>query len=312
MHLRGEVWQLRRALQGAFERLEPSGRCAVVTQYKWEAEAVDLFFREHEAPSAAAAAALAPDRLAELYPLEATAKDYAVLRLVRRAARGQGHATLHVLEKALRQAGRSGSAPRPARPIQDRLSEPPPPPFGAWSAGPEPSLGSTAPPAGAVLSPAEEAEMKALEERIVELKARLRAEGLSLSQVKKDARLAEWVRQATKLRSKHSGADTVETRCSNRSHISVLHAEAVDEVVALGPDRCYVDCTFGRGGHSTLLLSRLARSYVVICGTHLDNSKIAPRRVCRHLLKPCESSQCSFRMCLDCEVLKGMFPRRTR
>jgi len=41
------------------------------------------------------------------------------------------------------------------------------------------------------------------------------------------------------------------------SHISVLLNEAVDGL-AIQEDGCYVDCTFGRGGHSTLILSKLS------------------------------------------------------
>lgn len=39
-------------------------------------------------------------------------------------------------------------------------------------------------------------------------------------------------------------------------HISVLLDEAVD-ALAIKDDGCYIDCTFGRGGHSGLILSRL-------------------------------------------------------
>ena len=39
-------------------------------------------------------------------------------------------------------------------------------------------------------------------------------------------------------------------------HISVLLHEAVD-ALAIKPEGVYVDATFGRGGHSRLILSRL-------------------------------------------------------
>lgn len=41
------------------------------------------------------------------------------------------------------------------------------------------------------------------------------------------------------------------------SHITVLLNEAVDALVQ-NPDGIYVDCTFGRGGHSQLILDRLS------------------------------------------------------
>jgi len=41
------------------------------------------------------------------------------------------------------------------------------------------------------------------------------------------------------------------------THISVLLNEAVDGL-AIDGDGCYIDCTFGRGGHSTVILSKLS------------------------------------------------------
>lgn len=43
---------------------------------------------------------------------------------------------------------------------------------------------------------------------------------------------------------------------SDRAHVSVLLHEAV-EALAIRPDGCYVDATFGRGGHSREILARL-------------------------------------------------------
>ena len=43
----------------------------------------------------------------------------------------------------------------------------------------------------------------------------------------------------------------------DKTHISVLLSEAV-EGLNINPDGCYIDCTFGRGGHSTLILSKLS------------------------------------------------------
>ncbi|MBY0346050.1 MAG: 16S rRNA (cytosine(1402)-N(4))-methyltransferase RsmH, partial [Neisseriaceae bacterium] len=42
-------------------------------------------------------------------------------------------------------------------------------------------------------------------------------------------------------------------------HVTVLLEEAVDALAIL-PDGLYVDCTFGRGGHSRLILSRLGKT----------------------------------------------------
>ncbi len=43
----------------------------------------------------------------------------------------------------------------------------------------------------------------------------------------------------------------------DKTHISVLLAEAVDGL-DIDADGCYIDCTFGRGGHSSLILSKLS------------------------------------------------------
>lgn len=44
---------------------------------------------------------------------------------------------------------------------------------------------------------------------------------------------------------------------TDKSHISVLLEEAV-AALAIDPDGTYIDCTFGRGGHSSLILSHLS------------------------------------------------------
>ncbi|NVL28007.1 16S rRNA (cytosine(1402)-N(4))-methyltransferase, partial [Pseudomonas syringae pv. actinidiae] len=46
------------------------------------------------------------------------------------------------------------------------------------------------------------------------------------------------------------------TMNSGFTHITVLLEEAV-EALAVRPDGCYLDGTFGRGGHSRLILSHL-------------------------------------------------------
>jgi len=43
----------------------------------------------------------------------------------------------------------------------------------------------------------------------------------------------------------------------DKAHISVLLTEAIDGL-DIDPNGCYIDCTFGRGGHSSLILSKLS------------------------------------------------------
>jgi S-adenosyl-methyltransferase MraW len=44
---------------------------------------------------------------------------------------------------------------------------------------------------------------------------------------------------------------------STKAHISVLLTEAIDGL-DINENGCYIDCTFGRGGHSALILSKLS------------------------------------------------------
>jgi 16S rRNA (cytosine1402-N4)-methyltransferase len=55
------------------------------------------------------------------------------------------------------------------------------------------------------------------------------------------------------------------------AHVSVLLNEAV-EALAIKPDGCYVDATFGRGGHSRAILDRLGRDGRVVA---LDRDPVA-------------------------------------
>ena len=77
--LNHEMDQLGRALEGSFQQLEVGGRCVVLTFNKWEVVALRKFVRQHEEPSGAMEG-VAPGRLAELYPLLSSRKNYAVRR----------------------------------------------------------------------------------------------------------------------------------------------------------------------------------------------------------------------------------------
>lgn len=105
-----EMTQLATALDGAFERLQPAGRCCIICFNRWEVAAVRDFVRRHEEPSAEARRTLPPERLAALYPLLTSSQPYAVRRAVRpvrpseeELARNQrAKSSLHVLEKVPR------------------------------------------------------------------------------------------------------------------------------------------------------------------------------------------------------------------
>ena len=57
----------------------------------------------------------------------------------------------------------------------------------------------------------------------------------------------------------------------NHEHITVLLSEAVEHLV-LKKDGVYVDCTFGRGGHSKLILEKLNQEGRLIA---IDRDKTA-------------------------------------
>jgi len=57
---------------------------------------------------------------------------------------------------------------------------------------------------------------------------------------------------------KVTGKDVADSSITNLdNHIPVLRDEAVAALM-LNPDGCYVDCTYGRGGHSALILAQLS------------------------------------------------------
>jgi 16S rRNA (cytosine1402-N4)-methyltransferase len=108
--LNQEMEQLQRALEGAFERLEFSGRCCVICFNRWEVATLRDFLRKSEEPCVDVARRLPPERLAELYPLLASEKEYAVRRVSRPIRPTQeelernerAKSSLHVLEKVPR------------------------------------------------------------------------------------------------------------------------------------------------------------------------------------------------------------------
>merc|ERR1712217_518218 len=137
--LNREMEQLDEVMSSAFERLEPYGRCVIITFSRWELAAVRRFVRRHEAPAAWATEALSSDRLAALYPLLSSGLTYSVRRaqpLLRptrdeivRNPRSRS-SVLHVLEKVpfLHPTGVANSTA--SCDSHELLVRPPLPPFG--------------------------------------------------------------------------------------------------------------------------------------------------------------------------------------
>jgi len=101
-------------------------------------------------------------------------------------------------------------------------------------------------------------QFEGLKRDIAARKVLLSNTGQSLRQQKKDAQIVEWTKQINALHcvgAKYTAK--VEKRCCDRSHIPVLLEESVEHLV-VSPDGLYVDCTFGRGGHTRSVLARLA------------------------------------------------------
>jgi 16S rRNA (cytosine1402-N4)-methyltransferase len=70
--LNHEVEQLDAALRGAMLRLQPGGRCVIITYRRKQATQVKNFIRENEEADSRFAGFVTEQRLAELYPLLAT------------------------------------------------------------------------------------------------------------------------------------------------------------------------------------------------------------------------------------------------
>ncbi|CAK0853565.1 unnamed protein product, partial [Prorocentrum cordatum] len=284
-----EVPLFEQLLADAFELLEPSGRLAVVTFRSWELAALRRFLRAREPPSEHVAGVLPAAALAELYPLAAARKGFAAQRVGRAltaAQLGQGPKgrdwMLHVVEKAPYDGaldtpsagpGSPGvpEAPgsRPSGPAGG-LCEPPAPEFGvrseaeaaAAAAAEAEAAGPGAGQSGAGAAAAWQDELDELRAKIAARKLELREEGQSLRLQRKDPRLAELVRRQDAIyrtcceRAKYE--ERARERCRARCHVPVLLAEATEQLVVPGPGRLYVDCTFGRGGHSSVVLSKLS------------------------------------------------------
>eukprot|EP00927_Polykrikos_kofoidii_P038631 TRINITY_DN33046_c0_g1_i1.p1 TRINITY_DN33046_c0_g1~~TRINITY_DN33046_c0_g1_i1.p1 ORF type:complete len:846 (-),score=87.25 TRINITY_DN33046_c0_g1_i1:178-2715(-) len=250
------VEQIREALEATFERLQTGGRCIVRCVNKWELEVVRRFIHDHEEPSAGERAVLCSDRFGCLYPLVSTEKQFAV-QVVGKPVQGERREVVHVLEKTFRQV--TAQTLEQSSTVKALLVTPPVPAFGTACFGME-QRESTGPEKAEEMSSAQRQEIERLTHCIVERKAQLKDEGLSLSQQKKDPYVLSFVSRVNNLYNRGARyREVVEARCRNRTHVPVLLLEAVDAVMALGPDRLYVDCTFGRGGHTKHILSRLSQ-----------------------------------------------------
>lgn len=141
--LNQEMDEFDRVLDRAFQRLEFSGRCVIITFNKWERMAVRSFLRDHEEPIAKRLASLPKERLVEMYPLLASGKDYSVRRcmpsqqpLPEELSLNQRSrdARLHVLEKIPRKSRIENVPPkitlrsRGSALARARFCKPPPPP----------------------------------------------------------------------------------------------------------------------------------------------------------------------------------------
>jgi 16S rRNA (cytosine1402-N4)-methyltransferase len=107
--------------------------------------------------------------------------------------------------------------------------------------------------------PATCAQLSEIRQEMAIRKAWLAEQGLSASACKKDKVLRELCRRQDNLQ-KAKLQHKIYARGVQRAHVSVLLHEAVDHLMSVGSDGTYVDCTFGRGGHSGLILSKLSEA----------------------------------------------------
>ena len=285
--------RLEAAISASLERMQ-LGACVVVATYSpWEHAVVRRVIRDNEVPSARVLeGAVRRDCLAALYPLLAReGQTWAVRRANAVSERQQGvHSlSLHVLQKV--------AQPGPARlaaAIADS-SDTSGAPDADESERPRADPVAAATPAATIdgMHLAEVASEIASE--IAAHKAVLSAQGLSKGEMKRDATLRDLHSRQDRLHASKLQEKIVE-RELGRVHVSVLLHEAVDHLMqrsssvgepslsagqverqaqpaageasdaipstgrANRADALYVDGTFGRGGHSQLILSKLAPS----------------------------------------------------
>eukprot|EP00445_Apocalathium_hangoei_P019822 CAMPEP_0203910870 /NCGR_PEP_ID=MMETSP0359-20131031/52103_1 /ASSEMBLY_ACC=CAM_ASM_000338 /TAXON_ID=268821 /ORGANISM="Scrippsiella Hangoei, Strain SHTV-5" /LENGTH=785 /DNA_ID=CAMNT_0050836445 /DNA_START=44 /DNA_END=2397 /DNA_ORIENTATION=- len=267
--------QFSQALEFAFHQLKPSGRLIVMTHKRWHLQALRRFLSVHAEPGVTIATLLDRVRLAELYPIMRSPNNFCMKRVgaplwvaarVRDAlSKTSGSAIVHVLEKAARNADMIEDIASSAFAAAERSlpRQPPAPEFGAGSEG----CGGEATTAEVVENILGEDEL-CLEDRqrfeeirrlLADRKAELDKLGISARQQKRDSRVAELARLSQELfRSTARSTQKAQVRCRDRPHIPVLLEEAVAHVTALGRTGVYVDCTFGRGGHTRRLLEGLS------------------------------------------------------
>lgn len=273
VHLSQEVLQLETALLEGFRLLEFHGRFVIITFRPWELSVIRRFLRAHEEPPFQTQSLMQADRLVELFPLLASNKDFAARRVGRpilpteedlkalEASNASGW-MMHVLEKVpftcswtLRQMKSLGESSADAVPAGVGQREP------LYEAA---GLTSDVCDTGAKCCKEHDTKEKAdlllqLRNDILLRKKQLKEQGVGSQQQKKDPMLVELIK---KLNFMHRNGDTyiekVQERCRNRVHIPVMLEEAVENLLLPGPNGLYVDCTFGRGGHSKLILSKLS------------------------------------------------------
>lgn len=263
--------QLYEVLEAVFQNLECFGRCAIVTFNPWELSSLRCFLHDSEVPSAQVAACMGPDQMARLYPVLVRGKGYAVRRVSKPLqpgtddlpCDGQGRiGMIHVLEKVPLQVPmldirsvvlESYGAPDAEANL---VTQPPSPPFGVANG----IVASNASDHQAEWSTSALSELETLSHDIAERKQYLSSMGYTVGQQKKDSQVVQLTRQLNAIHATGPNcSEKRQERCRNRCHVSVLLHEAIEQTTALGPDELYVDCTFGRGGHSQLILSRISK-----------------------------------------------------
>eukprot|EP00929_Paragymnodinium_shiwhaense_P122316 TRINITY_DN9498_c0_g1_i10.p1 TRINITY_DN9498_c0_g1~~TRINITY_DN9498_c0_g1_i10.p1 ORF type:complete len:726 (-),score=122.71 TRINITY_DN9498_c0_g1_i10:24-2201(-) len=268
-----EVRNFRQELNTAMAALAETGRCSLITVQQWEVKVLRDFLYANEEPSDHVRATLDAKRLSSLYPLVASEQAYAVRRAAKPIKGACGdilpekspHATLHILEKVQRRsvcaAGVSTLPSQPWKLPDVPMKEPRAPIFAGGQARPEDCAQDLPAQLPSALSVEEQAEVDDLTLLVTTRKQQLKDQSQSLAQIKKDAQLAEMVHRINQLRAKVDPQRhrRLQAQAQGRQHVSVLLEEAVQQLLATGEDGLYVDCTFGRGGHSEAILAKLSK-----------------------------------------------------
>lgn len=273
--LNKEAHFFQSVMQLASQRLLPGGRLVVVVRQHWQQTALRHCVSENCEPGSKIASLLSPEQLKKYYTLTAGVASHCLRRVgpvrwptssERSESTASDFWSMHVFERVARRSDIVQPTAEHGEVVDcsfDSGSRPPSlPEFrGATPAEriDEPNCGISK--GTRTLQPTDTERFAELRGLLAARKAELAKLGLSVREQRRDERASELARLSQEIfRCTERSAEKARVKCRDRGHVSVLLKEAVTHVTTLGRDGGYVDCTFGRGGHTKRLLEQLSEN----------------------------------------------------